>query len=100
MKQRIVDREEARLAEELLHHGTAFNLQRNAGAYGASVGSAADKFDLEPVAAAAEIVPQQRRWLVEVDDKGVEIAVVVEVSDGKTAAAVVSRLASELAARR
>ena len=60
----------------------------DARADGAAVRLDADEQDLQPVAAAGHVVPQQRRRLVHVDDEHVDVAIVVEIAERATPAGV------------
>src|SRR5947209_1923749 len=46
------------------------------------------QFDFDPVILAAYVVSQQGRWLVQIHDHDIQIAVVVEVTESTAAAAV------------
>ena len=63
-------------------------MDQNAGADGAAVGLHAFEFHFEPICLAAEVVPQERRGLVQVDDEYVQVAIIIEVAKGTATAAV------------
>src|SRR5215831_13432536 len=86
MQPGIVARIETRLAQDVLSLRFSFKMRQNTGSNRTSVGFHTFKFDLEPALLAAQIVAQKRGRFVQIDDKDVQIAFVVEVAEGTSAA--------------
>ena len=82
MQAAVVGGVKARLAQ----HGLRLAAPAIAGNHGranrAAIGIDPDQLDLEPIGLAAQIIAQQARRLVEIDDQDVYIAIVVEVAEG------------------
>ena len=84
----VIHRQEAGLSDNLLDLLAAAITDQRTGADSASVGFGGIQLHLEPAVIPFDVIAQERRWLVEVDDQNIEIAIVVEVTEGAAAAAV------------
>src|SRR5881628_170463 len=73
---------------DLLRLAQGAGHQGDAGADGAAVAAGADQAEADPVPGVAAVVAQQARGLVDVVYDDVEVAVVVQVSEGRAAGAV------------
>src|SRR5215467_16249010 len=62
-------------------------MHQDASPYRAAIGFRALELNFDPVRLPGEVVSQQRRRFVEVDDDHVHVAVIVKISEGATAAA-------------
>ena len=88
MQTAIVGGVEARLRRDVLRLRAAAVSRDHARADGAAVRLHAHQQDLQPVAASGDVVPQQRRRFVHVDDDHVHVAIVVEIAECATPARV------------
>ena len=79
MQTRVVAGKKAGLAQHGLRLGLAPIVDENSGSSGAAIGLYALQLHLDPVRLAAQVIAQQRRRLVEINDQYVDIPVVVEV---------------------
>src|SRR6266478_3919618 len=91
MQAGIAAREKAGLTQDRLRLGLASIMDKHPGSNGASIGLYTFQFHFDPVGLPAEVIAQQRRRLVEIDDQYVDIPVVVEVSESASPAAVCRR---------
>src|SRR5437667_5736908 len=62
-------------------------MRQNAGPDGTAIRFCAFELNLNPVRLPREVVSQKRRRFVEVDDDDVDVTVIIEISEGATAAA-------------
>jgi len=88
---RIVRREEARLAQHGLCLGLASVMDQHPSTNGAAIGFYALQFHLDPIGLTAKVIAQERGRFIEIDDEYVDIAVIVEVSEGTSPATVCCR---------
>src|ERR1019366_631227 len=84
----VIHRQEAGLPGHRRELLAAAITDQRAGADGAAVGFGGVQLELEPAVVPFDVIAEQRRWFVEVDDQNIEIAIVVEVTEGAAAAAV------------
>src|SRR5690349_10768987 len=83
----IATREKARLTQQGLGLCLSSVVRQNSSPDRAAIGFYPLELDFDPVCLAGEVVSQQRRRFVEVDDDDVDVAVIIEVSEGAAAAA-------------
>src|SRR5258708_37517716 len=76
------------LAKQLLRLDFFPVAHKHAGSNRASIRLASDEFDLKPMLVRGGIIAHEGRGLVAIHDDDVQIAVIVEVSEGATAAGV------------
>ena len=62
-------------------------MDQHAGTDGAPVGLYAFQLHLEPVGFPRDVIPQQRRRLVKIDNQHIHVTIVVEISEGASTAA-------------
>src|SRR6202034_2037979 len=91
MQPRIAGGIIARLADYLLRLYPSVVTRRNPRADGSTVRLYADQLDLQPVVVPAHVVAKQRRRFVQIDNQHVDVAVIIEIAEGASAAAVRSR---------
>src|SRR5437762_8198079 len=84
---RIIAREKAGLTEHRLRLGLPVVMSHDASAYRAAIRFYAFQLNFNPVGLSREVVSQQRRRLIEIDDDDVHIAVVIEIAKGVAASA-------------
>jgi len=87
MKARIIAGVIAALTYECLGLDAVAVVRQDAGSDCTSVGLYALQFDLQPVLLQHLIVSKQRRRLIHVDNQQVHVAIVVEVAEGTSPAA-------------
>src|ERR1700737_4970992 len=88
MQTRIVARIIAGLAEQRLRLHFVAVVDQDSGSNRAAVGFHALQLHLQPVLLDRRVVSQKRGRLIQVDDQNVQVAVIVEVSEGTSTAAV------------
>src|SRR3954468_17993956 len=88
MQASIICRIETRLAHYRLRLFLPGIVDYNSSTDSAAVRFRSHQLYFQPVVIAANVISQQGRRLVEIDDKNVDIAVVVEISKGASTAAV------------
>src|SRR5215469_9458650 len=87
MQPGIVAREKTRLTEHALGLFLSAVMHQDARPCRAAIGFGALELNLNPVRLSGEVVSQKRRRFVEVDDDDVHVTVIIEISEGATAAA-------------
>src|SRR2546430_4129252 len=84
---RIIAREKAGLAKHRLRLSLPAVMNHDASAYGAAIRFYAFQLNFNPVGLSREVVSEQRRRLIEIDDDDVHITIVIEIAEGAAAAA-------------
>ena len=87
MKAPVIYRKIAGLRQHFLRLSLLAILDRHAGADGAAIGFHSDQLDLEPVILAGDIVAQQRWRLIQIHDQDIHVAIVIEIAESASAAA-------------
>ena len=75
------------MAENALRLHFSAIMHENASPDRTAVGLHSLEFHLDPVWFSLNVVAQQRRWFVHVDDENVDVAVIVEIAEGTSATA-------------
>src|SRR5882724_4462113 len=83
---RIIAREKAGLTEHRLRLGLPVVTSHDASAYGAAIRFYAFQLNFNPVGLSREVVSEERRRLIEIDDDNVHITIVIEIAEGAAAA--------------
>ena len=83
----IVTREKAGLTQQGLSLCLPSVARQNSSPDRAAIGFYALELDFDPVCLASEVVSQQRWRFIEIDDDHVDVAIIIEVSESATAAA-------------
>src|ERR1700676_3844205 len=81
----------AGLTQDRLRLSLASIMDKHSRSNGASIGLYTFQFHFDPIGLADEVIAQQRRRLVEIDDQDVDIPVVVKVSKGASSTTVCRR---------
>jgi hypothetical protein len=76
------------LTENTLSLDFSAIMHENAGPDRAAVGLYALELHLNPIWFSLNVIAQQRRWFVQVDDENVDVAIVIEIAKGTSPAAV------------
>ena len=88
MQARIAAGVKAGLTQDRLRLFLASIMDKNSSSDAASIGLNTFQFHFNPVGLATEVIAQQRRRLVEIDDKYVDIPIIVKVPKSASPAAV------------
>ena len=86
MQPEIIAGKKARLALNLLGLGCISCLDDDPSADGTAIGVRTNEFHLQPAVPGQNVIPKQGRWLIQIDNQDVEIAIVVEITEGAASA--------------
>src|ERR1035438_3216147 len=87
MQPAIVDGKIGGLGEDRLHLPALPIRGHHLGANRTTVGGNANQQDLQPVIRPGDVIAQQRRRLVEIDNQNVDVAIVIEIAESHSPAA-------------
>ena len=71
---------------DFVHLGMLAGDNADAGADGRAIALCADELDLDPILLVAAVVAKQRRRVVHVQNQCVDVAIVVVIAEGRSAA--------------
>src|SRR5437588_5877122 len=87
MQPRIITREKARLTEQGLRLCLAAVVRQDASSYRTAIGFCTFELNLNPIRLPREVVSQERRRLIKINNDDVDVAIIVEIAEGAAAAA-------------
>src|SRR6267142_148374 len=87
MQPGIVAGEETGLTKYSLSLRLSAVMSYDSSSYRTAVGIHAFQLNFNPVGFSRKVVSQQRRWLIEIDDDDVQVAIIIEIAESASAAA-------------